>query len=179
MATSRPRRLVVNASVASAANRKSASERARRCFGLLLEVKRSGHILIMTDRIRDEWKAKASNQAVKWQRWMASHGKMVFVLEGQLSQLRLTLGALPFSRRERRLMEEDTDLLRAAYCTDRIVFSLDEEVRHLFARASRELGQLRNIMWSNPDRDPDCVSWVSAGAPTDSGRMLSTYGGTP
>jgi len=100
---------------------------------------------------------------------------MILVLEKQLEKVKLDFTNLSFSKYEKDLMEEDRDLVRAAWCTDRLVISLDEEVRRLFARASQAsqvLHFLQRIMWSNPDSDTDCIRWINAGAPEDKARML-------
>lgn len=133
---------------------------------------------MMTRHIHDEWEGKQSTQAAKWRRWMASKGRLVFLAEQNLESIELDFGSLGFSGGEVRLMEEDADLARAAFCTDRVVFSLDDEVRALFAKASRQLEPLKKIMWANPHTDPSCLNWVARGAPSNSSRMLCNYSET-
>ena len=54
--------------------------------------------------------------------------------------------------KDREAMLEDFHLIEAALATDRTVVSRDETVRNLFATASSRIGELKNIIWVNPDK---------------------------
>ena len=72
-------------------------------------------------------------------------------------------------------MQKDFHLLQAALATDQTVISLDETVRWLFARASQQVGEIRDIIWVNPDRtaEEQPIEWLQNGAPPELHRQLS------
>ena len=72
------------------------------------------------------------------------------------------------------VMEKDFHLLQAALATDQSIISLDETVRGLFARASQRVGEIRHIIWVNPERtEEEPISWLQNGAPPEAHRQLS------
>ena len=74
---------------------------------------------------------------------------------------------------ERQELLDDLLLVEAAFATDRIVASLDERVRALFRRATDQVGELRPIVWVNPEREEATpLLWLRNGAPAESERML-------
>ena len=72
-------------------------------------------------------------------------------------------------------MQKDFHLLQAALATDRTVISLDETVRRLFVHASQQVGEIRDIIWVNPDRtaEEQPIEWLQNGAPPEPHRQLS------
>ena len=71
-------------------------------------------------------------------------------------------------------IEKDFHLLQAALATDQTVISLDETIRHLFVRASEQVGEIRNIIWVNPDKaEEQPIAWLQNGAPPEPRRCLS------
>jgi len=74
---------------------------------------------------------------------------------------------------EREAMRKDYRLVEAAIATVRVVISLDEKVRKLFAVATREVGELRFIVWVNPERlEEEPMHWLENGARADRKRLL-------
>ena len=72
------------------------------------------------------------------------------------------------------IYEKDFHLLQAALATDQTVISLDETIRQLFARASQQVGEIRHIIWVNPDRTEEhSITWLQNGAPSETHRRLS------
>ncbi len=70
-------------------------------------------------------------------------------------------------------MRKDYRLIEAAIVTDRIVISLDETVRILFAAVVRSVGKLRNIVWVNPSRtEEEFILWLENGAKPEKRRLL-------
>lgn len=67
---------------------------------------------------------------------------------------------------ERDAMGKDIHLICAALATDGVVVSLDDTARDLFARASLGAGEIRRLMWLNPERgDAEWLSeWLEGGA---------------
>lgn len=72
-------------------------------------------------------------------------------------------------------MLKDFHLLGAALETDQIIISLDETIRGLFKRASQQVGEIRNIIWVNPDKTTEehPIAWLQNGAPPEPHRRLS------
>lgn len=77
------------------------------------------------------------------------------------------------SANERQALFDDLLLIEAALATDRAVASLDERVRALFRQAADRVGELRAIVWVNPEREEDApILWLERGAPAEVERML-------
>jgi hypothetical protein len=51
-------------------------------------------------------------------------------------------------------MRKDLLLVEAAIATDERIISLDDKVQALFSTESKEISDLRNIVWINPDTNP-------------------------
>ncbi len=74
---------------------------------------------------------------------------------------------------ERQALLDDLLLVEAALATDRTVASLDESVRALFRQATGQVGELRAIVWVNPELEEDeSIPWLKRGAPADPEHML-------
>jgi hypothetical protein len=56
------------------------------------------------------------------------------------------------TEKEREAARKDFLLIEAALLADRIVISLDDIARNLFARAAQTVGELRGFAWINPDQ---------------------------
>jgi hypothetical protein len=64
-------------------------------------------------------------------------------------------------------------LIEAAKTTDETVISLDETVRNLFISAARHVGELRTIVWINPDKtEEQPITWLENGAKHEKKRSL-------
>ncbi len=74
-------------------------------------------------------------------------------------------------------MQKDFHLLEAALETDKTVISLDQTVRTLFAQAAQQVGEIRDVVWVNPDRtvEEQPIVWLQNGAPNEAHRQLSAY----
>jgi hypothetical protein len=70
-------------------------------------------------------------------------------------------------------MNKDYLLISAALAADRRVISRDGEVRTLLKAASAQIGQLRNILWVDPDNaEEDVCGWLAGGAELEEDRLL-------
>ena len=68
---------------------------------------------------------------------------------------------------------KDVHLLEAALATDKIVASMDKEARDSYACVCQQIGEIRDIVWVNPETEEDsCTGWLKKGAPTESERKL-------
>ena len=68
---------------------------------------------------------------------------------------------------------KDVHLLEAALATDKIVASMDNNARDAYAHVSQQIGEIRDILWVNPETEEDsCVGWLDRGAPVEPERQL-------
>ncbi|MGH7596646.1 MAG: hypothetical protein ACREOI_09850 [bacterium] len=76
-------------------------------------------------------------------------------------------------------MLKDIHLIEAAKTTDQTVIALDETVRKLFVAAGQRVGEMRNIVWVNPDKvEEQPISWLENGAKLEKKRLLGFGGKT-
>lgn len=74
-------------------------------------------------------------------------------------------------------MQEDIHLIEAALKADKIILSMDEEVKVCFIHAARKVVTLRMIGWINPCKndhtlDDIIVLWLQNGAEIERVRLL-------
>lgn len=70
-------------------------------------------------------------------------------------------------------MLKDAHLLEGAMATDRTIASRNDSERNLFRNVSSRIGEIRGIMWVNPDRESEfCLDWLRRGAPTEPKRQF-------
>ncbi len=70
-------------------------------------------------------------------------------------------------------MLKDFHLLEAALVTDRTVIALDEIVRALFGTACQTMGQIKSVVWVNPDKaEEQPLVWLEEGAEPEPHRQL-------
>lgn len=87
--------------------------------------------------------------------------------------LRDKIGATAESEKDRAAMLKDVHLLEAALASDETVIALDEIVRNLFTQASKSVGEIRSLVWVNPDKaDEKPLEWLKSGAKADKKRKL-------
>ena len=73
-------------------------------------------------------------------------------------------------------MQKDLHLLDAARETDQTIISLDETIRRLFAQATQHVGEIRDIIWVNPERtEAEPLDWLKNGAPPEERRKLRSW----
>ncbi len=149
MAKKTSRRLVIDASVARACGKpESKHPTGTRCREFLETVKKISHRLVMTPDISEEWRKHQSATARKWRVQMYAR-KMVYWVEPDTDvSLARRLKRVKANAGERRAMLKDVRLIEAARATDHTVISLDDSARRLFARASDEVVELRELVWT-------------------------------
>src|ERR1700733_12490318 len=131
------RRLVIDASVASAAGQTMAPA-SRRCREFLQAVLRISHRAAMTPLLREEWKRHQSLFARAWLAEMTSKGKVEATPDVQNDQLRTEAPGT-------RSAQKDLHLIEAALATDKIVVSLDDT-----ARGELSVPAAAEVMWVHP-----------------------------
>jgi hypothetical protein len=167
------RRIVVDASVAMSAG-KGIHPISAMSRDFLLEMMTICHKAVVSKEIMVEWKKHASLFSVSWLAAMRRRRKVVTVNpetgEEHLQVLRRIAG---FTSQQIDAMEKDLLLILAALETDELIASCDSTARNLFARASREVTVIQNIVWVNPiDENHSPLDWLKSGARNSPDRRL-------
>jgi hypothetical protein len=127
----------------------------------------------MTTAVIEEWNNHQSHFARRWRRSMEARKKVVRVGAPADDNLRDKIKHIASSDKARDAMLKDIHLIEAAKVTDQTVIALDETVRNLFASMSRRVGELRSIVWANPDKtEEQSISWLENGAKPEKRRLL-------
>ena len=173
------KRLVVNASVARAAG----GEEARASVSIncteFLETFRAEcpHHVVMTPELSEEWEENQSKFAATWLRSMIARKRFDYVGPPVHQALRDKIEEAATGENEIEDMRKDFHLLEAALATDQTIISLDETVRGCFARATGYVGEIREIVWVNPDHiEEEPLVWLQNGAPLEDRRQLRAWG---
>jgi len=168
------RRLVIDASIAHASGGEEATfPTSKNCRDFLIAVRAIGHRAVMTFAITAEWNNHQSHFARRWRRSMEARKQTMRVSVPADSKLREKIKRIAASDVAREAMLKDLHLVEAAQATDQTVASLDENVRSLFVSASRSAGELKSIVWVNPDKTKEQVlAWLKNGAKPEKKRTL-------
>ena len=171
------KRLVIDTDVVQSSGDEDATDpRAIHCRDFLKEVRSQNHRVVMTRKISDEWKRHRSRFALEWRVSMDARRKIDRVNPPEVEELQAKVTTTTNNTDEIEVMEKDFHLLQAALATDQTIVSLDETVRGLFARASQRGGEIRNIIWVNPERaEEQPIAWLQNGALPEPHRCLSVY----
>ncbi len=173
------KRIVVNASVARAAGGKEATASTSINCTKFLETfgNNTSNKIVMTLELAEEWDKHQSNYAATWLTNMIATKRFHYIKLPNKDVLNKKIEATTTHDKEVNAMLKDFHLLGAALATDMIVISLDESIRTLFAYASRQVGEIRDIIWVNPERiaEEQPILWLKTGAPSESHRQLFTY----
>lgn len=171
------KRLVVNASVARAAGGEGATASVSINCTEFLETFRdeSSHHVVMTPELSEEWNKHQSIFAARWLKSMIARKRFAYVMLSQNRTLSDEIERTAVGERDIEALQKDFHLLQAALATDQTVISLDETVRGLFKRASQQVGEIRDIIWVNPDKttEEQPIAWLQNGTPPEAHRQLS------
>ena len=151
------KRLVVNASVARAAGGEGATALVSINCTEFLETCRDecSHHIVMTPGLSDEWAEHQSKFAATWLRAMIARKRFDYIEPPMNQALRDEIEGTAISEDEIEDMQKDFHLLEAAQATDQTIISLDGTIRRLFAQATQGVGEIRDIVWVNPERTAD------------------------
>ena len=170
------KRLVIDTDVAQASGDEDATDpRAINCREFLKVVRSQNHRIVMTREISDEWKRHQSRFALEWRVSMDARRKIDRINPSENEELQDKVTNTASDEDEIETIQKDFHLLQAALATDQTIISLDESIRGLFKRASQQVGEIRNIIWVNPDRTAveHPIPWLQNGAPPEPHRRLS------
>lgn len=179
MRTSGMKRIVVNASVARAAGGEDATSSVSiNCteFFETFKDNASFHV-VMTLELSEEWDDNQSNYAATWLANMIATKRFHYIILPNNDVLNEKIEATAIQEKDINAMLKDFHLLGAALITDKTVVSLDETIRSLFANASHQVSEIRDIIWVNPERTAEekPITWLRNGAPPEAHRQLSEY----
>ena len=170
------KRLVVNASVARAAGGEGAIASVSINCTEFLETFRdeSSHHVVMTSELSAEWTEHQSNFSARWLKSMIARKRFVHAIPQENNTLSDKIERTATAERDIEALRKDFHLLHAALATDQTVISLDETIRRLFKRASQQVGEIRDIIWVNPElAEEEPIIWLQNGAPSEAHRQLS------
>lgn len=171
------KRLVVNASVARAAGGERATALVSINCTEFLEIFRdeTSHHVVMTFELTEEWDEHQSNFAAEWLGNMIATKRFHYIELPENRALYDEIEATAVREEDINAMLKDFHLLGAALETDQSIISLDETIRGLFKRASQQVGEIRNIIWVNPERTAEehPIAWLQNGALPETHRRLS------
>ena len=169
------KRLVIDTDVAQASGDEDATApRAINCRDFLKAVRSQNHRIVMTREINSEWKNHQSRFALEWRVSMDARRRVDRIDTPAYEELRDKVAGTTTDADEIENMEKDFHLLQAALAADQTVISLDETIRRLFGRASQQVGEIRGIIWVNPDKaEEQPIAWLQNGALPESRRCLS------
>ncbi|MDY6805348.1 MAG: hypothetical protein SXA11_16275 [Cyanobacteriota bacterium] len=166
------KRLVIDASVARAAGDKDAPT-SQNCRDFLTAVKDICHQLVMTPEIKKEWDKHQSTFTQRWRSSMVAKKKLVYQDIAVDNDLWNLIKKYSETEKQQKAMEKDLLLIEAAIATDKIVVSLDETVKELFAKATAEIEVLKQVAWVNPDvGEEEAIAWLKNGADIESKYLL-------
>ena len=170
------KRLVVNASVARAAGGEEATVSVSINCTEFLETFRDecSHHIVMTSEISEEWNTHQSNFAARWLKSMIARKRFDYVKPSVNKALRDKIEKTATRENDIEGMRKDFHILEAALATDQTIISLDEAIQKCFARAAQRVGEIRNIVWVNPDHteEDEPLDWLQNGAPPENHRKL-------
>ena len=156
----RPKRLVIDASVAGSATEKNHPE-AMLCLDFLSRVRDLKYHVVMNEKIIEEWNRHQTRYSLQWITYMTERKR---VFKGRIARnepLRRSMIT--------KAMLKDVHLLKAALATDKRIVSKDDTARNSFRRIS-DVGP---VVWVNPCRPEEkAVVWLNRGARLESYRRL-------
>ncbi|MYG00087.1 hypothetical protein F4212_13280 [Candidatus Poribacteria bacterium] len=171
------KRLVIDTDVVQSSGSENATDpRAVNCRDFLKAVRFHNYRVVVTREINAEWKRHKSGFAHEWKVSMYVRRRIVDINPPENDALHDKITTTTNDPDEVEVMEKDFHLLQAALETDKIIISLDQTVRILFANASHHVGEIRIIIWVNPERtEEQPIAWLQNGAPPEAHRQLSAY----
>ena len=158
MTKQRLQTMVIDASVARSAG-STDHHRSRDCREFLQWLLRHCHRLAISADIEKEWKKHQSNFTLKWRVAMEQRGKVQNLGPIDCGRLKNRIQALDLQKpSQQRLMQKDALLVVAAQATDRVIVSLDNAARDLFAEHAKQLRTPRGLRWRNPAEE--AIPWI-------------------
>ena len=179
MKKAKSKRLVIDANVARASGAKANDGEAKHCREFLLKVSSLNYRIIMSPEMRSEWNKHQSDFALRWRGAMARRNQVCGVKKSPTDKdLRKKIKEAAEEENQIPVMRKDFHLLEAARISDQTIISLERRVRRHFAYVAQRIGEIRDIVWVNPERveEEEPLVWLQNGAPPEECRKLRTWG---
>ena len=166
--------LVIDTDIASSAGGENAQDtRSKQCRDVLMIVRNTGHAVVVTEMISEEWRKHQSSFTRTWLRSMYAKRKVCQLDISADEELRGKLEQVVAEEKRRNAMLKDVHLVEAALEADKTVISMDETVRSYFQEVTPKVVVFKQIMWVNPSKDDErCLEWLQNGAERERERML-------
>lgn len=185
MAQSVRKWLVIDASVSGMTGGGVVAEdtpqgKCRRC---LRAVQANQYDIFFYPQTWEEWRRHRSEYAKEWLQKMYSRKRVTIKHEDEIPESNLGARVQRLVGKQVELeilsdavctiMLKDCHLLEASLAADKVVISLDDKVRFHFSVATESIGEIREIVWVNPNKEEeDAISWLEEGAEPDKHRQL-------
>lgn len=165
-------RLIVDASIAGSAG-KIEHPVSKACRDTLDIIIRNSYILVMTPDIYTEWMNHTSKFSLTWLASMKARKRILRLNNSVIEKLRNKLMKANFTEKDMAAMMKDVHLIEAALTTDNIIISRDDIARGLFVIVSKRVGEIRQVIWTNPvHEDEQTIVWLENGAFFDKLRCI-------
>jgi hypothetical protein len=171
--------IIIDADIARAAGGKDAVHPTPiNCRNFLQTFLKTPHYLAMSPAIREEWEKHESSFTRRWRVSMVARKKFTYVQpESNLDLTEMATSCLVDWSQKKALLK-DFHLVLTALACDRRISSMDETVRGLLAVCTKQVIEIRDITWVNPDKtDEQPIDWLKAGAPAEKERLLGQWTG--
>ncbi len=154
--------------------------RCRRC---LRAVKANQYGIFFHPQTWEEWRRHRSEYAKEWLQQMYSRKRVTIKREDEIPEsilsirvqrlIRKRVGPEILTEAVCTIMLKDCHLLEASLAADKVIISLDEKVRFHFSVATENIGEIREIVWVNPDKaEENALVWLEEGAEPEKHRQL-------
>lgn len=169
--------LVIDTDIASSAGGEHAQDtRSKQCRDVLMAVRNTGHAVVVTEMISDEWRRHQSSFTRTWLRSMYAKRKVCQLDISANEELRGKIEQVIAEEKKRNAMLKDVHLVEAALEADKTVISMDQTVRLYFQEGAPKVVVFKQIIWVNPSKEDErCLEWLQNGAERERERMLGHY----
>ncbi len=166
--------LVIDTDVAHSAGGIDAQHpTSKSCRDFLSAVRDTGHKVVTTSAIKEEWSRHQSRFTMTWFSSMVARRKVCWIDAPANEELRHKVEEVAPHENKRQAMLKDIHLIEAAFEADKIVISMDETVRGCFHEITLRVGVLKQIAWVNPCKDEETpIDWLKDGAELEKDRLL-------
>ena len=173
--------LVIDLNIFYAANDKSSATDANICSDFLETVRNSKHRIVFSKELEDEWESYEKELSEYALGWRANMRRAKLIAKQEIDVMRDLRSKIRSERVHAKFCssmhpEEDVHLLEAALQTNKIVASFDDTARRCFASVSRQISEIKEIMWVNPKEESEtCNVWIMDCTPVKKEYKLRAY----
>jgi len=142
------RLLVVDTDVIRAAGKTDhpVSRASREILSAILKI---CHQVTYTESLREEWNEHQSRFSSRWRTAMAARQKPIKIGK----EVPVALPRDDLSEKNRRVIEKDRHILQAALAADKIIVTLEKELRDALSSTQKTRKVMDSIKWVHPVTD--------------------------